>query len=210
MPWISEIVTWYMEHITYWSVFLLMTIESSFIPFPSEVVIPPAAYLVAKGVLNGWGVMLSGTLGALAGALLNYLLAVVIGRPVLYALADTRWLHFLLITRENVEKAEKFFVRYGNLSTFIGRFVPAIRQLISVPAGLAKMPLVPFVVYTFVGAGLWNAVLFVLGYLFYQQKTFFERYYHLLTYVVVAGGVLFVAWLVYNGLKPTKKQGEKA
>lgn len=210
MSWGSEVVSWYMEHINYWSVFLLMTIESSFIPFPSEVVIPPAAYLVAKGTLNGWGVMLSGTLGALAGALINYVLAVIIGRPILYALADTRWLHFLLITRENVEKAEKFFVKYGNLSTFIGRFVPAIRQLISVPAGLAKMPLVPFIFYTLLGAGLWNAVLFVLGYLFYQQKAFFEKYYHLLTYVVIAGAILFVAWLVYNGLKPTRKEGEKA
>lgn len=210
MPWIAEIVRWYMDHINYWSVFILMTVESSFIPFPSEVVIPPAAYLVAKGTLNGWGVMISGTLGALLGALINYGIALLIGRPVLYALADSRWLHFLLINRENVEKAEKFFVRYGNLSTFIGRLVPAIRQLISVPAGLARMPLVPFIFYTVLGAGLWNAVLFLLGYLFYQQKEFFEKYYHLLTYFVLIGGVLFVGWLVYNGLKQTKKEGERA
>jgi len=209
MPWISELIRWYMDHISYGSVFLLMAIESSFIPFPSEVVIPPAAYKVAQGVLHGWGVMIAGTLGALVGALVNYGLAVVIGRPVLYALADTRWLHFLLITRENVEKAEHFFVKYGNISTLIGRFVPAIRQLISVPAGLARMPLLPFVGYTLLGAGVWNAILFLLGYVFYQQRTFFERYYHLLTYSMIALGIVFVLWLLYNGIKPTKKEEER-
>ncbi|URA11155.1 DedA family protein [Thermospira aquatica] len=209
MPWVTGILTWYMNHINYGSVFLLMLIESSFIPFPSEVVVPPAAYLVAQGKLNGMAVMAVSTLGALGGALINYILAVIIGRPVLYALADTRWLHFLLITRENVEKAEKFFVKYGNLSTFIGRFVPAIRQLISVPAGLSRMPLLPFLFYTTLGAGLWNLILFILGYWFYQQKAFFERYYHLITYAIVILVGLFVVWMVYNGLKPTKKQGEK-
>jgi len=208
MPWIQAILSWYMEHINYVSVFLLMAIESSFIPFPSEVVVPPAAYLAAQGKLDAILVMVSATGGALVGALVNYVLAIVIGRPVIYALADTRWLHFLLITRENVEKAEKFFVKYGNMSTFFGRLVPAIRQLISIPAGLARMSLVSFVVYTLLGAGVWNLVLFVLGYLFYQQRAFFERYYQLLSWGMVALGVLFVLWLIYNAMKPIKA-GEK-
>lgn len=141
-----------------------MTIESSFIPFPSEVVVPPAAYLAAQGELSGWGVMLAATLGAGLGACINYYLARYLGRPVVHALVRSRWGKFLLLSEEKLLRAEHYFDKKGAVSTFVGRLIPGIRQLISIPAGLSKMNLASFILYTVLGAGLWNVVLFALGY----------------------------------------------
>ena len=121
-------------------VFVFMVIESSFIPFPSEVVVPPAAYLaVQRGDMNVFMVVLVATAGAVVGALINYVIALLIGRPIVYAFANSRFGHACLIDKEKVEKAEKYFDRHGAVSTFIGRLIPAVRQLISIPAGLARM-----------------------------------------------------------------------
>jgi len=122
-----------------------MTIESSFIPFPSEIVVPPAAYLAAAGDMNVVLVVLSATAGALAGALINYGLSIWIGRAIIYKFVNSRLGHAFLLNEEKMIKAESYFVRYGNLSTLIGRLVPAVRQLISIPAGLSRMPLGRFV-----------------------------------------------------------------
>ena len=129
---------WFVENANYWFVFIFMVIESSFIPFPSEVVVPPAAYLAStRGDLNAWMVVLVATAGAIVGALINYYLSLWIGRPLVYKFADSRFGHACLIDRAKVDKAEKYFDKHGAASTFIGRLIPAVRQLISIPAGLS-------------------------------------------------------------------------
>ena len=157
---------WCLAHLNYWTIILFMTIESSFIPFPSEVVVPPAAWLAANGEngLNMIGVVIAATIGADLGAIINYALARFLGRPVVYAFARSKFGHICLINEQKVMNAENFFERHGIASTFFGRLVPAIRQLISIPAGLAKMNFGKFIVFTTLGAGAWNAVLATIGY----------------------------------------------
>lgn len=142
-----------------------MTIESSFIPFPSEIVVPPAAYRAATSPdMNVFLVVLFATIGADLGAIINYVLARTLGRLVIYKFADSKFGHACLLDREKVETAEKFFEKHGAVSTFVGRLIPAIRQLISIPAGLAKMHIGKFLFFTTLGAGVWNAVLAAAGY----------------------------------------------
>ena len=140
-------IQWALEHLNYGTVALLMTIESSFIPFPSEIVVPPAAYLAAAGQLNVYLVVLAASAGALAGALINYGLAIWIGRPIVYKFVNSRLGRAFLLDEHKMEKAEQYFVKYGNISTLIGRLVPGVRQLISIPAGLSRMPMGRFVLY---------------------------------------------------------------
>jgi membrane protein DedA with SNARE-associated domain len=194
-----------MAHISYGSVALLMAIESSFIPFPSEIVVPPAAWKAAQGEMSIWLVFTAATAGAMVGAIVNYYLARTLGRAVLYRLADTRWAHVLLLDRRGVEKAEAYFNRHGKASTFVGRLVPAVRQLISLPAGIARMHLGTFLLFTALGAGIWNAALAALGYFLYSRKETLEQYYHLLSYALLGAGALFVAYLAYSGLKGRPK-----
>jgi membrane protein DedA with SNARE-associated domain len=198
----QNVFEWYMANLNYWTIFLLMAIESSFIPFPSEIVVPFAAWKAAEGTLSLAGVMLASTAGAMAGAVFNYYLALWLGRPVLYRLADTRWAHFLLIDRTNIEKAENYFVKHGKSSTFIGRLVPAVRQLISLPAGLARMKVGTFLLFTFLGAGIWNLILALIGYFAYDMRDHILPY---LDYVMYAVGALFLAWLVMQGIKAYRR-----
>ena len=158
-----QFIQWCLDNLNYWTITLLMTIESSFIPFPSEIVVPPAAYKAAAGDLNIWLVIFFSTLGAVFGALINYYLALWLGKPIVYKFANSRFGHMCLINQEKVETAEKFFNKHGVIATFIGRLVTVVRQLISIPAGLAKMHIGKFIVYTALGAGIWNAVLAALG-----------------------------------------------
>jgi len=195
----APVVSWYMDHINYLTVTLLMTIESSFIPFPSEIVIPPAAYKAAEGKMNIAGIFGAATLGALLGALFNYFLALSLGRKIIYKLADTRIARLMLVTPETIEKAESFFNKYGRSSTFVGRLLPAIRQWISIPAGLARMKLKQFLIFTFLGSSLWNLILIIMGYVLYQNKELLDKYYHYITYGMVVCGVLFVFYVIYKG-----------
>ncbi len=204
----SGLIDYYMTHIGYGMVLLLMTIESSFIPFPSEIVVPPAAWKAAQGELSLAGVVLAGILGSILGALGNYWLARHLGRSLLYRFADTRAARFLLIDRGALEKAEAFFLRYGKVSTLIGRLIPAIRQLISLPAGLAGMRMRDFLLFTLLGSGIWNVILALLGFHLYSRKEVLERYYDELTWVFVGLGVLFAAYLLWKGLRRTKGTGE--
>ena len=153
-----------LHHLNYFWITVLMTIESSFIPFPSEVVIPPAAYRAASGELNIFLVVLFGTLGSDLGALINYYLAKYLGKPLVYRFAQSRVGRLCLLSKEKVERAEGEFFKNGATSTLIGRLIPGIRQLISIPAGLANMPVGKFLLYTTLGAGAWNVVLALLGY----------------------------------------------
>ncbi|MGE4568684.1 MAG: DedA family protein [Bacteroidales bacterium] len=202
----NTLVAWYMEHMNYYTITLLMVIESSFIPFPSEAVIPPAAWKAAQGELNLFLVILFGTLGAIIGALANYYLAKSLGRMLVYSFSETRFARLCMITPEKVKKAEAYFIKNGNISTFIGRLIPGIRQLISIPAGLAKMPVAPFILYTALGAGIWNILLALLGYYLQSKQELFELYYKELSYGLLVLGILFVIWLVISAFrKPTKQ-----
>lgn len=206
------LIDFVLANLNYWWVFVFMAVESSFIPFPSEVVVPPAAFLsmMADSPMNIFLVVLVATLGADLGALVNYYLAKWLGRPIVYKFADSRFGHMCLIDREKVEHAESFFREHGAASTFFGRLVPAVRQLISIPAGLAGMHLGKFLLFTTLGAGVWNSVLALLGYVIHTQtdlKTTAEvaalaaRYSHEIGYVILAVAVLVVAFLIYKGVK---------
>lgn len=205
-------IEWCLENLNYWTITLLMAIESSFIPFPSEVVVPPAAYMAAEnnGQLNVFLVVLFATLGANIGALINYYIARFVGRPIVYRFANSRLGHMCLIDEAKVKHAEAYFEKHGALSTFVGRLIPAVRQLISIPAGLARMRLSTFLLYTTLGAGIWNSILAALGYYLHsvvpkdQLLSKVTKYSHELGYVFIGIGVLIVAVLVYKGMKKKK------
>lgn len=207
---------WFVQNASYLFVFLFMVIESSFIPFPSEVVVPPAAYLaMQKGDMNIFGVVAVATAGALVGALINYVLSLFIGRPIVYAFADSRIGHACLINREKVEKAEAYFDKHGAISTFVGRLIPAIRQLISIPAGIARMNIWVFSLFTVLGALVWNAILAALGW-WLSTKVSLSQLYDAVekynSYLTVAGLVLLglcVLYILYNAFKDKKKEPEK-
>ena len=198
---IQSVIDWYMVNLNYFTIGLLMAIESSFIPFPSEVVVPFAAYKAAQGGLNVFGVVIAGTIGAIIGALFNYYLSLYLGRPLVYKLADSRIGKMLLLSKEKVQHAENYFVKNGNASTFIGRLVPAVRQLISIPAGLAKMNMRNFVLYTTAGAGLWNIILALIGYFIYDIR---EKIFPYIEYILYFLGAAFVIYLVIQALKNRK------
>lgn len=193
---LKQVENWYEQNMNYLTITLLMTVESSFIPFPSEIVIPPAAYIASKegSHLNIFLVVLFGTLGALLGAYINYMLAYFLGRPLLHKFADSKVGRMLLLSSEKVRKAENYFQTHGKTSTFIGRLIPGIRQLISIPAGLAKMNILTFSLFTILGAGIWNIVLALLGYLAQGQADLIDKYSHEIGYaifgiVLIAGGI---------------------
>lgn len=195
----------------YTMVFVLMVIESSFIPFPSEVIVPPAAYLACTShEVNIWLVLLLATAGALGGALINYFLSVWIGRPIVYKFANSRIGHACLINEEKVNKAERYFDSHGAVSTFVGRLIPAVRQLISIPAGLARMNILKFMLNTFLGALTWNSILAALGYWLgkvVSREDLYdavEQYNSYLTYAGLAIGAVCVAIILYNAFKPRK------
>ena len=201
-------IEWCLENLNYWTITLLMAIESSFIPFPSEVVVPPAAYkAAATGELNVWLVILFATLGAVIGAFINYFLALWLGKPIVYKFANSRLGHMCLLNEQKIVKAEEFFVRHGVVATLIGRLVPAVRQLISIPAGLARMNIAKFALYTAIGAGLWNAVLAAMGYCLEsvvpedQLLATVTKYSHEIGYGILAVVVIALAIIIYKGVK---------
>ncbi len=211
---ILTVFQWFQANLNYGTIMLLMAVESSFIPFPSEVVVPPAAYFAMENPdLNIYLVWAFATLGALIGAAINYVLALWIGRPLVYAFANSRFGHICLIDAAKVQKAEAYFDKHGAISTFLGRLVPAVRQLISIPAGLARMNFGTFALFTTLGAGIWNAVLALMGYWLHtfvpqeELMTQIEHYNHYLTWAGYALGLAIISFLAYQGLK--KNNGNK-
>lgn len=209
----GEFFEWFVNNATYIFVFVFMVIESSFIPFPSEVVVPPAAYIACQSAasnpndLNIYLVVVFATLGAIVGALVNYCLALWIGRPIVYKFANSRFGHACLLDQAKVEHAEAYFDKNGAISTFIGRLIPAVRQLISIPAGLARMSIWKFILYTGLGAMLWNIILAALGWwlsTWVTLDTLFvkvEEYNTYLTYgglAIAAFCVLFIIRNIYK------------
>lgn len=213
---IEQITNWYSAHMNYGSITALMTVESSFIPFPSEVVIPPAAFVAGQpeSVLCATGnygidvllIVLFGTLGAMFGAIINYGLSVWLGRPIVYKFADSRVGHMLLLSGEKLEKAEAYFRDHGNVSTFIGRFIPGIRQLISIPAGLSRMHFGAFLWWTFLGAFLWNCVLAAVGYVAAGQMSLIKEYSHELSVaILILLGLTIVYFIAKRVISSTRK-----
>jgi len=151
-------------------------------------------------------VVVFATIGALIGAVFNYYFALFLGRPVIYRFAESRFGRMCLLSTESVKKAEDYFVKHGKISTLIGRFIPAIRQLISIPAGLSRMKFGSFLLFTFIGASLWNIVLSLIGYLAHGNKDMINAYNTELSYIMAGFGILFAVYLIYNGFfKKTKK-----
>lgn len=208
------IIQWCLDNLNYWTIGFLMTIESSFIPFPSEIVVPPAAYKAAAGELNICLVILSATAGALLGALVNYGISLWVGRPLIHKFVNSRIGHACLLNEKKLNRAEDYFVKYGKLSTFIGRLVPVVRQLISIPAGLSKMKAGPFCLYTVMGASVWNGILALIGYYLHaivpkdRLMDKVSQYSNEISHVFLAAGIMVFGWLIYKFFKKSRNSKE--
>ena len=195
----EAIVNWIVEAVGamgYAGIFFMMFLESSFFPFPSEVAMIPAGYLAAKGEMSLAGAFLAGAGGSLAGALFNYVLGHRLGRAFLI-----RYGRYIFLSPQTVDKVERFFEKYGPASTFWGRLLPGIRQYISLPAGIGRMPLASFSLYTFLGAGIWCAVLLALGYIFGEHEAQIKAVLHYL----IGGIVLTVIGVFYHYRRKNRK-----
>lgn len=185
----------------YLGIIILMTIESSFIPFPSEVVLIPAGYLVHKGEMNFLLVFLAGTFGSLIGALINYYLALYLGRKGINKFIS-KYGNIFFINEGSLIKADKFFNNHGTIATFTGRLIPVIRQFISIPAGFSRMNIYKFSFYTVLGAGIWTFILIEIGYLFGENKTLIENNLRIASLVLI----LFVLMMVFIYLLVNKRR----
>jgi membrane protein DedA with SNARE-associated domain len=203
MEFFQALFDWYMANLNYFTIALLMLIESTFLPLPSEVVIPFAAYKAGQGDLNVFIVVIAGTIGALSGSLINYTLAYYLGRPLVYKFAGSKLGKLFLLSEEKVKHAEEYFIKNGKTSTFIGRLVPGIRHLISIPAGLAKMNLRDFMMFTLIGAGIWNIILAVIGFYLYGIR---EQIFPYVGHILLGVGIIFVVYLIIKARKNGRKK----
>ncbi len=216
MSFLDQIISWYSAHMNYASITAFMAVESSFIPFPSEVVIPPAAFVASQPestlcvsgnyLLDVSIIVLFGTLGAMIGAIVNYGLSVWLGRLIIYKFADSRLGHLCLLSSEKLQRAEAYFRERGNISTFIGRFIPGIRQLISIPAGLARMHFGAFLWWTFLGAFCWNCILAAVGYVAAGQMDRIKQYSHELSVAILVVAGIAVLYFVVRKLIALRKR----
>lgn len=165
---ISAIIEWYLNHLNYWVLTILMILENSVVPLPAELIVTPAAYRAANGDMSLTMLILCTTFGSVVGAIINYYISRSLGRFVIYKFMDSRWGKMLLLNQEKLKQAENLFLKHGKTSTFFGRLLPVGRQLISIPAGLAKMKLSSFIFYTAIGSAIWNGFLSSIG--FYLAK----------------------------------------
>ena len=188
---IAETIVQYIGDLGYWGIFLLMFLESTFFPFPSEIIMIPAGYLAYKGEMNVYIVVLVGILGSVAGALFNYYLAMHFGRKFIL-----KYGKYFFIKEETLDKLETFFSKHGDLSTFNGRLIPGIRQLISLPAGLARMNIAKFSLYSGLGAGIWVIVLVALGYLLGSNEELISEYLKSATLIALISVVLITIFYV--------------
>lgn len=197
VPWLVETI----GRMGYPGVVALMFLESSFFPFPSEVVVPPAGYLAATGRMNLYAVIASGIIGSLLGAIFNYWISLRFGRPFF-----KRWGKYVLVGEKTLDRAEAFFEQHGHISTFIGRLIPGVRQLISLPAGVARMRMDLFLLYTAVGAGIWVAVLAFIGYWVGNNQELVAGYLDRATVWMLAGcAALAVLYVIRHKRKQHRK-----
>lgn len=178
----------------YLGIVILMAVESSIVPLPSEVIIPPAGYLASLGQMNLILIILSGTLGSLIGASFNYFVSLKLGRVIVHALARKKIARLFLVNEQKVIKAEEYFVAHGNSSTLIGRLVPAVRHLISIPAGLSRMNFKDFIIYTAIGSFIWSTILALLGYWFGSNQEMLMAHYHEIGMVFILVFIVAIAW----------------
>ncbi len=210
---IAELFQGALENLNYFWVTFFMMIESSFIPFPSEIVVIPAAFMAAEGTMSLPLMILFATIGGLLGATINYVLSYTLGRKIIYAFADSKLGHLCLLDSDKVAYAEEYFRKRGVLATLIGRLIPAVRQLISIPAGLSKMNFGKFAFFTFLGAGAWNIILACIGYGFHgvmNKDELIEKvqhYSHEFLLVIIVVFVGFVGYMIYK--KKKKKNTDK-
>lgn len=205
------------EHLNYTWVWFLMLLESTVIPVPSELVVTPAAYFAHAGKeLNIWLVIIFATIGADCGATINYLAGYYLGRPIIYRFANSRWGHLCLLNQQKVEQSERYFDRHGMVATISGRLLPGIRHLISIPAGLARMNFWKFLIYTTIGAGIWNCILAGMGWYLSTiikpnelESKIIEYSGHikaaLLLLLAIVVAYFFVKWLIKRS-KSTRNQ----
>jgi len=184
----------------YLGIFIMMAIESSFIPFPSEIVLIPAGYLASQGEMSLVMIFIASLSGSLVGAFINYYLAVVLGLKILQ-----RYGKYFFISETTLKKMQNYFQKHGAISTFIGRLIPGIRQLISVPAGLSRMDIKLFAIYTALGAGIWNSILIALGYFIGENQMLIDSYLKQITISLLFILLLLASWYIYFQRKKSKK-----
>lgn len=205
-------MNWLLNNLNYPNILLLMLLESTVIPVPSELVVAPAAYHAASGNLNVFLVVLFATIGAAIGATINYVVALYVGRPVIYKFANSKWGKMCLLNQEKVEKSERYFDDHGIVATLTGRLIPGIRHLISIPAGLARMNYGKFLLYTTIGAGIWHSILAALGWYLHsivpeeELDATIEKYNHYIVLGIIAIVALVVAWLVIKYKRKKHKE----
>jgi len=198
-----------LNNLNYGTILLLMLLESTVIPVPSELVVAPAAYHAAGGSLNVFLVVLFATIGADLGASINYFVALYVGRPVIYKFANSKWGKMCLLNQEKVEKSERYFDDHGIVATLTGRLIPGIRHLISLPAGLARMNYWKFLLYTTLGAGAWHSILAAMGWYLHtivpedQLEATIEQYNHYIVFGILA--IVALAILYFVAKKYMKK-----
>ncbi|MBQ8486827.1 MAG: DedA family protein [Prevotella sp.] len=206
-----NVISTLLSNLNYPTIFLLMLLESTVVPVPSELVVAPAAYHAAGGHLNVLLVVLFATLGADVGASINYFVALYVGRPVIYRFANSRWGHACLLNQEKVKKSERYFDNHGIVATLTGRLIPGIRHLISLPAGLARMNYWKFLLYTTIGAGAWHSILAVMGWYLHaivpeeELNTTIEQYNHYIVAVILGLVILVVAYFIIKRMLNKKK-----
>jgi len=182
----------------YFGIFVGMTIESSFFPFPSEVILIPAGALVAQGKMTLWIVFVMGLLGSLTGALINFFLAMYLGRTTIDLLIS-KYKHILFLNHEKIKQSDDYFRKHGEITTFIGRFIPVIRQLISLPAGFSRMNLFKFCLFTSLGAGAWVMILIYIGYLFGNNAALIQENMHIVLFILlILSGVIAIIYTLLN------------
>jgi len=209
-----DFITPLLEQLNYGTILFLMLIESTFIPFPSEVVVPPAAYNAAAGELNVFLVVIFATIGADLGAAINYALAYYLGRPFIYKFANSKWGKLCLLNQEKVERSEKFFDDHGVTATLVGRVLPGIRQLISIPAGLARMNFWKFIMYTTIGAGVWNGILATMGWYLHsfvpkeQLNEKIDEYSVYIKFVILSAVAVAICYFIIKAVVNRKKENK--
>jgi len=202
---LTEILLAIVKEFGYFGIFIGMTIESSFFPFPSEIILVPAGALIAKGEMAFIPVFLAGLLGSLTGALINFFLALFLGRAAI-DLIISKYGKILFLSKKQLKKSDDFFNKHGGVTTFIGRFIPVIRQLISIPAGFSKMNLPKFCLYTSLGAGIWVLILIYIGYFFGNNSELIAQNMHLILWtVLISSLIISITYISWNKKKSIKK-----
>ena len=203
-------MNWLLNNLNYPNILLLMLLESTVVPVPSELVVAPAAYHAASGNLNVFLVVLFATIGAAIGASINYVVALYVGRTVVYKFANSKWGKMCLLNQEKVEKSEKYFDDHGVAATLTGRLIPGIRHLISIPAGLARMHYGKFLLYTTLGAGAWHSILAALGWYLHsvvpedELDATIEKYNHYIVLGIVAIVAIVIAYFIVKHYRKKK------